>query len=87
MYYVYVLESVDFLGQKYIGYTSDLKVRIIQHNSGKCQHTSKYKPWKLLLYIAFQEQSKAIEFEKYLKTASGKAFLQKRLLSEVPLVR
>ena len=37
-------------------------------------HTAKYKPWKLELYIAFSDEKRAIAFEKYLKSGSGRAF-------------
>jgi putative endonuclease len=37
----------------------------------------KYKPWKLMTYIAFNNVAKAIEFERYLKSGSGRAFGKK----------
>jgi predicted GIY-YIG superfamily endonuclease len=42
-------------------------------------HTSKYKPWELITYLAFSDESKAVEFEQYLKSGSGHAFASKRL--------
>jgi putative endonuclease len=36
-------------------------------------------PWELVTYIAFTKDKKAFEFEKYLKSGSGKAFSNKRL--------
>jgi predicted GIY-YIG superfamily endonuclease len=63
----------------YVGYTSDLKARLKSHNQGKSKHTGKYSPWELITYVAFSEQSKALAFEKYLKSHSGKAFANKRL--------
>jgi len=30
-------------------------------------------------YVAFSDESKAIDFEKYLKSGSGRAFAEKRL--------
>ena len=44
------------------------------HNVGGSLYTSRYKPWALHVYVVFQEESKAIEFEKYLKSGSGKSF-------------
>ena len=49
------------------------------HNEGKSPHTSKFKPWKLVTYIAFSNTEKALEFEKDLKTGSGRAFAKRRL--------
>ena len=79
MTYVYLLESLAFPGQVYIGQTDDLRARLADHNAGKSPHTSKYKPWRLVTYIAFSDEAKAIAFERYLKTASGRAFANKRL--------
>lgn len=80
MFYVYILQSIDTQDQTYIGFTEDLKQRIKDHNSGHSKHTSKFKPWQLIHASAFAEKKKALDFEKYLKTASGKAFLRKRLI-------
>lgn len=79
MYYAYVLRSENF-DQYYYGSTSDIKTRIKSHNAGESRHTAKYKPWQIVWYAAFADKAKAEAFEKYLKTASGKAFLRKRLL-------
>jgi putative endonuclease len=47
MWYVYIIRSVDFPEQEYIGATADLKRRISDHNAGKSTHTAKFKPWVL----------------------------------------
>jgi hypothetical protein len=36
-------------------------------------------PWQLITYTAFSDVKKAVAFERYLKTASGRAFANKRL--------
>jgi putative endonuclease len=46
---------------------------------GQSKHTAKYKPWKLVTYCAFKNESRAAAFEKYLKSGSGRAFANKRL--------
>ena len=79
-YYVYIIRSIDFTEQTYIGFTSDLKKRIAKHNEGGSRHTSKFKPWELLWYCAFPDKHQAIAFEAYLKSHSGKAFANKRLI-------
>jgi predicted GIY-YIG superfamily endonuclease len=56
-------------------------MRLSVHNQGGCKHTVQYKPWKLEWYCAFNDKLKAIHFEKYLKSSSGKAFSNKRLIS------
>jgi putative endonuclease len=79
MKYVYILRSSDFPDRYYVGVTDDLKARLSKHNAGEVSHTSKYKPWALKTYIAFSDAGQAIAFERYLKTASGRAFAKKRL--------
>jgi len=77
--YVYLIQSVSFPDQRYVGATSNLKGRLEAHNEGRSPHTSKYKPWQLITYLAFSEESKAVDFEQYLKSGSGHAFANKRL--------
>jgi len=79
MHYVYLLRSIPDPYQTYIGYTEDLKTRLAAHNHGQSPHTSKFKPWELIACMAFRNKSKALAFEKYLKSHSGKAFANKRL--------
>jgi putative endonuclease len=79
MFYVYLLRSINFPEQTYRGFTADLKTRFADHNAGKSEHTSKFMPWELVSYHAFASETKAREFEYYLKTGSGKAFSNKRL--------
>lgn len=83
MYYVYLIRSISEPNQIYIGATSDLKQRLADHNAGKSTHTSKYVPWELEFYAAFPEKDTAYEFEKYLKSHSGRAFANKRLVRQL----
>jgi len=78
-YYVYILQSEIDQKKFYAGFTEDLDSRLKAHNSGNVHHTSKYKPWRIKTAIAFADRQKAVEFEKYLKTPSGRAFAKKRL--------
>lgn len=80
MHYVYIIQSINFPDQIYIGCTSNLKKRISDHNSGTTSHTEKYKPWKVVVYIGFEDKFNAYEFEKYLKSGSGRAMVAKRFL-------
>ncbi len=79
MYYVYLLRSETRPDQTYVGYTRDLKQRIPFHNAGLVPHTSKFMPWKLVTYLGFESKPRALAFERYLKSSSGKAFARKRL--------
>jgi putative endonuclease len=79
MKYVYLLESIKFPNETYVGLTDDLRARVAAHNSGQAKHTSKFKPWRLVTYLGFSDPEKAVAFERYLKSSSGRAFAKKRL--------
>jgi putative endonuclease len=76
-WYVYILQSISDPTRHYTGFTQNLKARLDKHNQGEVAHTSKYTPWKIQSAIAFTEEVKAREFEKYLKSGSGRAFAKK----------
>ncbi len=79
MWYVYIIQSLAFLEQEYTGATANLKKRVADHNAGKSTHTTKFTPWQLVWYSAFRDKYRALKFEKYLKSHSGRAFAKKRL--------
>lgn len=85
MWYVYIIRSIHHPEQEYTGATADLKKRMTYHNNEKSTHTAKFVPWKLVWYCAFPDKYKALEFEKYLKSHSGRAFAKKRLAGTVRL--
>lgn len=75
---MYILRSLSHPGQRYFGITADLKKRLGFHNSGRCQHTSKFIPWTVETYVGFSDTAKAIAFERYLKTGAGREFSRRR---------
>jgi putative endonuclease len=77
--YVYILQSEIYPDRFYIGRTADLRNRITLHNAGSVRHTAKWKPWRLKTYVAFSDRVRAVQFERYLKSASGRAFVKRRL--------
>ncbi len=77
-YYVYIIRSINFPQTIYVGYTTDINQRLETHNSGGSIHTAKDRPWKLILSMAFNNMDCAKQFEKYLKSQSGRAFAKKR---------
>jgi predicted GIY-YIG superfamily endonuclease len=79
MKYVYILQSLAAEEHFYTGITDHLKARLAKHNSGAVTHTSKFRPWRVKSYIAFSDEARAIAFEKYLKSGSGRAFAKARL--------
>ncbi|XUM23716.1 GIY-YIG nuclease family protein [Bradyrhizobium oligotrophicum S58] len=80
MWYVYIIRSVAFPEQEYVGATADIRQRLKDHNAGRSFHTSKFMPWMLVWYCAFPDKHRALAFETYLKSHSGRAFSKKRLL-------
>lgn len=78
MFFNYVLQSIKN-GNLYKGYTSDLRKRIYEHNSGLNRSTKAYKPWKLVYYEACLNEEDAKRRENYLKTSQGERFLKRRL--------
>lgn len=77
MYYVYNLKCIDGF---YIGCTHDLRDRLNRHNSKQVPATSDRLPVELICYFAFKDKYTAFNFEKYLKSGSGRAFLNKHFL-------
>jgi len=74
---VCILVSLSHPARRYTGCTTDLETRLRVHNAGTCPHTSKFIPWRIETAIAFASRQKAMAFERYLKTHSGRAFAAK----------
>jgi len=79
MFYVYMIVSEVRPDERYTGFTTDVDARLKAHNKGDSPHTSKFRPWRLVSYMGFDDEKRAIAFERYLKSGSGKAFANKRL--------
>ncbi|HEV7424460.1 MAG TPA: GIY-YIG nuclease family protein [Candidatus Paceibacterota bacterium] len=78
MFYIYILESTKDKNL-YIGYTSDLKNRIKEHNQGLNFSTKRYGTWKIIYYEACREETDARRREKYLKTTQGNRLIKRRI--------
>ncbi|MCL4380633.1 GIY-YIG nuclease family protein [Candidatus Dependentiae bacterium] len=77
MFYVYYLKSVSFPDKTYIGFTTNLKQRLSDHNAGKSVYTKDFMPWKLIGFLGFDQEIKALTFERYLKSNAGRIFLKR----------
>jgi putative endonuclease len=75
--FVYILKSLANPTQYYTGVTSDPRARLIAHNDGVSRHTAEFRPWRTLVVIEFDEEEPALEFERYLKTGSGREFARR----------
>lgn len=77
MHYVYSLKCKSGY---YIGCTDNLRERMTRHEKGYVPATKNRLPVELDFYIALKDEKKAFEFERYLKSGSGRAFLNKHCL-------
>ena len=78
MWHVYILKCSN--GKYYTGCTNNLESRLVRHGKGLVHFTKDKLPIELVSYISFTDKYKAYEFEKYLKSGSGIAFRNKRLI-------
>ena len=78
--YVYILRSLQPGHRPYVGLTSDVRARLAAHNAGHCSHTARYRPWKMVVCVEFDDEHRAIAFERYLKPGSGWAFSRRHFL-------
>ena len=74
---VYVLRS-EKDGRYYVGMTSDLRKRLIAHNTGRTKSTKGYRPWRLLHLEEYPDREIARKREKYLKSGYGKQWLKSK---------
>ena len=75
--FVYILRSDSNPDRHYVGITEDPKRRLEWHNHGPCGHTVRHRPWSLVVVLEFPAERRALRFERYLKTASGRAFAKR----------
>jgi putative endonuclease len=74
MFYVYLIRSKKD-NTLYIGYTTDLKRRLEQHNNGLSRYTKGKTPWELVYFEGFKDRKLALQRENKLKYF-GKAYGQ-----------
>ena len=75
--YVYILQGVTNPDRFYVGLTDELQERLCKNNAGEVSHTAKFNPWVIKTAIAFRDRERAAQFERYLKSGSGRAFARK----------
>jgi Predicted endonuclease containing a URI domain len=76
MYYVYSLKCKNGF---YTGYCENINERLKRYENGHAPATADRLPMGLEFYFAIPNKYKAFEFEKYLKSGSGRAFIKKHL--------
>jgi putative endonuclease len=77
-YYVYILFSKKDL-KLYTGFSSNLKNRFKEHQSGKVRSTKDRRPLELIHYEAFSDKRDAKAREVLLKSGFGRDQLKKAL--------
>lgn len=79
MYYVYIIENES--SNKYIGYTSNLDLRISYHNKGFNKTTKNKGPWQLKYFEKFENKTEALKREKFLKKQKNREFYDRLIMS------
>jgi len=74
---VYLLRSDRNPRRHYVGLTSDVAAWLEWHNNGHNQHTVRDRPWHVIVSLEFAAAEAAGQFERYLKTGSGRAFAKR----------
>ena len=74
MNYVYSLKCKDGY---YVGCTNNIQERLERHQKAQVAATASRLPVILEFYFATEDKYQAFEFEKYLKSGSGRAFIKK----------
>jgi putative endonuclease len=72
---VYILFSEKF-NKHYTGFTSNLELRLKSHNEFGNDWTAKYRPWKLVYTKEIETKKEAMDYEKWLKTGTGRDFIK-----------
>ena len=75
--FVYIIRSDTDPTQQYVGVTRDVDERLVWHNTGPSGHTTRYRPWSVVVSIEFADEQTAVRFERYLKSGSGRAFAKR----------
>jgi putative endonuclease len=82
MFYTYVLELTNSRGRVtyYVGFTTNLRKRLVSHKS-KSTESTKDSQIKLVYYEACLSEEDARRRELSLKTGFGRAYIKNRLKS------
>ena len=75
--FVYILKSIAFPDEYYVGVTSNMAARIAAHNERLTPSTVHHRPWRVLIVVEFDEEPPALAFERYLKSGAGREFTRR----------
>jgi putative endonuclease len=75
MYFVFILYSQKC--NRYIGYSANVKERLLRHNSGYVPASKNCFPYQLMATKAFSTEGEAMKEEKRLKSMKSRIYLEK----------
>ena len=75
--FVYILRSESNPARHYVGLTAHVPTRLQWHNAGQNVHTARDRPWSVIVTLEFATEEAARQFERYLKSGSGRAFAKR----------
>ena len=78
-FYVYMLKTKSKKDLTYVGFTKNLKNRIILHNTGKGAKFTRGRKWKLIYMEKYKTKKEAISREYYIKKNRS---LRKKLIEK-----
>lgn len=61
----------------YSGLATNVEDRIAAHNAGMSSHTASGRPWKFVAAVELATEERAVDFERYLKSGSGRAYAKR----------
>ena len=68
LFYVYLIKTIKgFKNKSYVGYTNNIKNRLIKHNSNKGAKATKGYKWEIVFVKKFKSKIKALSYEYKLK--------------------
>jgi putative endonuclease len=73
---VYIIRSLKDQDRQYIGRTADIASRLASHNAGESPRTARQAPWQVVVLMQFLDETRACDFEKFLKSGSGRTFVK-----------
>ena len=84
-HYVYIIKTLDgYLNKTYVGYSTNVNLRLKKHNASKGAKATRGYKWKIVYKKRFLSKSKALSFEYSLKKDRKKrSYILKRLKSSI----
>jgi len=73
---VYIIRSLKDPERQYTGRTADMASRLASHNAGESPRTARHVPWQVVVLVQFLDEGRAADFERFLKSTSGRTFVK-----------